>query len=540
MPSARCPGRRSRPLGRPRVCRPYPRRRSPSLHTLRASPLDDAGRARRTARSRQADRQQPAARPGSRRSPDPGTVRGRPTFGDPDHHRARPATCRMRSIAAVARSSRPPGPRSTESDRTALVAATPPLRRLADLLHASTHPASGNEARPMTGVAPTSVPESVADYAALPGPGGQRSKLPALDAKRWTLRVALSQRPWSFVASIAMAAAFVCNGLTPVVVGQAVDEAIATSSLQRLGFWILVLAGLYLLAIGVNWIARFMLVRSQQLVSHDLRTTVTDRIQDPRGFAGRERTPGGLLLIASADTQRVGEIVMMTVMPVAEAASITYGAIMMYTINPWLSLATLVGGPLLVIVALRVGRPLQRRSIARQQSIAQAAATAADVVQGLRILKGTGRDHHRPRSLRRGVRDCVRQDGPGQRGRGTSQRCHRRHRCDLRLQSRHRRRCARSPRGRDDRSAHHRRGPDPVLDHSDDDARPEPRFAMGLGGGVRTADPRSPRCRLRAQRRGGLGADHPLHRRAAHRPHRRPRCRPRAGRRGSSRCPGPG
>ena len=242
----------------------------------------------------------------------------------------------------------------------------------------------------MTGVTPTSVPESVADYAALPGPGGQRSKLPALDAKRWTLGVALSQRPWSFVASIAMAAAFVCNGLTPVVVGQAVDEAIATSSLQRLGFWIAVLAGLYLVAIGVNWVARFMLVRSQQLVGHDLRTMVTDRIQDPRGFAGRERTPGGLLLIASADTQRVGEIVMMTVMPVAEAASITYGAIVMYTINPWLSLATLVGGPVLVIVALRVGRPLQRRSIARQQSIAQAAATAADVVQGLRILKGLG------------------------------------------------------------------------------------------------------------------------------------------------------
>ncbi len=81
---------------------------------------------------------------------------------------------------------------------------------------------------------------------------------------------------------------------------------------------------------------------------------------------------------------------MMTVMPVAEAASITYGAIVMYSINPWLSLATVVGGPLLVIVALRVGRPLQRRSLVRQQSVAQAAATAADVVQGLRILKGLG------------------------------------------------------------------------------------------------------------------------------------------------------
>lgn len=242
----------------------------------------------------------------------------------------------------------------------------------------------------MPDVEPSPATGSVVDYAALPGPGGRKSRMPALDAKAWTLKVALSQRPWSFVASIAMAASFVCNGLTPVVVGKAVDEAIATSSLGRLGFWALVLAGLFVVAICVNVIARFMLIRSQQLVSHDLRTMVTDRIQDPRGFAGRERTAGGLLSIASSDTTRVGEIVMMTVMPVAEAASITYGAIMMFTINPWLSLATLVGGPLLVIVALRVGRPLQRRSVARQQAIAQAAATAADVVQGLRILKGLG------------------------------------------------------------------------------------------------------------------------------------------------------
>ena len=123
-------------------------------------------------------------------------------------------------------------------------------------------------------------------------------------------------------------------------------------------------------------------------------------------------------MIASADTQRVGEIVMMTVMPVAEAASITYGAIVMYTIDPWLSLATLVGGPLLVIVALRVGRPLQRRSIARQQSVAQAAATAADVVQGLRILKD---------SARSSPSEVATTQSPGRRTPGRSRQTPRRH-----------------------------------------------------------------------------------------------------------------
>ncbi|MGI9586947.1 MAG: ABC transporter transmembrane domain-containing protein [Dietzia maris] len=231
---------------------------------------------------------------------------------------------------------------------------------------------------------------SIVDYAALPGPGGRRSKLPAVDAPRWTLKVALAQRPWSFIASGAMAVAFLCNGLTPVVVGRAVDDAIAASSADRLWFWIAILGCVFLMAIAANWTARFMLVRSQQLVSHDLRTAVTDRIQDPRGFAGRDRTASGLLSVASSDTTRVGDIVMMTVMPVAEAAAITYGAAMMFSINPWLSLATLVGGPLLVVVALWVARPLQERSVERQHAIARAAATATDVVQGLRILKGLG------------------------------------------------------------------------------------------------------------------------------------------------------
>lgn len=230
----------------------------------------------------------------------------------------------------------------------------------------------------------------VEDYAGLPGPGGRKSLIPPVDARWWTLRVALSQRPWSFVASAGMAIAFLCNGLTPLVVGRAVDEAIATSSLDRLVVWIAVLAGVIAVSIAANWTARLMLIRSQQVVSHDLRTLVTNRIQDPRGFAGRDRTAGGLLSVASADTTRVGEIVMMTVMPVAEAAAITYGAVVMFSINPWLGLATLLGGPMLVAVALWVARPLQERSVARQQAIASAAATAADVVQGLRILKGLG------------------------------------------------------------------------------------------------------------------------------------------------------
>lgn len=240
---------------------------------------------------------------------------------------------------------------------------------------------------------PTHQIDSTVDYAALPGPGGRPSRMPAPDARFWTLRVVLSQRPWSTVAGVCMALAFLCNGLTPVIVGRAVDEALATADLARLGRWIAVLAAVFATAIAVNWVARFLLARSQQLVSHDLRMMVTDRIQDPRGFAGRDRTAGGLLSIASTDTQRVGDAVMMTVMPVAEIASVIYGASMMFAVHPGLGVAVLIGGPTLVVIALWAAGPLQRRATTRQRTLAQAAATATDVVQGLRILKGLGAVH---------------------------------------------------------------------------------------------------------------------------------------------------
>jgi len=66
-----------------------------------------------------------------------------------------------------------------------------------------------------------------------------------------------------------------------------------------------------------------------------------------------------------------------------------------------LGIAVLIGGPLLVWIALVAAGPLRRRSGKRQAALARAAATATDVVQGLRILKGLGAvDTVRSRYLR--------------------------------------------------------------------------------------------------------------------------------------------
>lgn len=222
------------------------------------------------------------------------------------------------------------------------------------------------------------------------------SKLPDPSAPRWLLKLAFAQRPVQLVASFGMLLAFIGNATTSIVVGRAIDDAVATGELNRLLLWVGVLFGLFVVNGVAVWFARRYLEITLQQLSHDLRTTVTDRIQDPRGIRsakGRERTAGGLLSIASTDSNKAAEIVVMTVFPIAELGSILYVAVVVLSIHWQLGLGVLIGAPLVVAFSVRAARPLRNRAAARQQALAQAAAAAADAVQGLRIVKGLGVVH---------------------------------------------------------------------------------------------------------------------------------------------------
>jgi putative ABC transport system ATP-binding protein len=219
------------------------------------------------------------------------------------------------------------------------------------------------------------------------------SKLPDPADRRWLLKLAFAQRPVQLIASTGMLVGFLCNATTSIVVGRAIDDAVATGRWNRLVLWVAVLVVLFLVNAVAFWLARRYTEITLQQLSHDLRTTVTDRIQDPRGISGaggRERTAGGLLSIASTDANKAAEIVVMTVFPIAELGSILFVAVVVLSVHWQLGLAVLVGAPLVVALSVRAARPLRGRAQARQHALAQAAAVAADAVQGLRIVKGLG------------------------------------------------------------------------------------------------------------------------------------------------------
>uniref|UniRef100_UPI00037A4014 ATP-binding cassette domain-containing protein n=1 Tax=Nocardiopsis lucentensis TaxID=53441 RepID=UPI00037A4014 len=114
------------------------------------------------------------------------------------------------------------------------------------------------------------------------------------------------------------------------------------------------------------------------------------RVLDPRGGAERGRLPGALTNIASGDAERVGQAVGRIPVAVACAAGLVVSAAALLRVSVPLGLLVLLGTPPLLYLTHLVGRPLARRSEGEQERAARASGTAADLVAGLRVVKGLG------------------------------------------------------------------------------------------------------------------------------------------------------
>ncbi|WP_348650611.1 ABC transporter ATP-binding protein [Corynebacterium propinquum] len=221
-------------------------------------------------------------------------------------------------------------------------------------------------------------------------PGSLEPPLAQPDDRFWLLKTIFLYHRLTVPAAVTTVIMFLCTGLTPVIVGYAIDDAIASGDFSALVRWLIIMAVVFVVHATCGWFGRKYLMLATLRTGHSLRMAVTDRISHPRGLGGQRRTAGELLSIASSDTQRIADAVMMAVFPFAEFASILYVGVMVTMINVPLGIAVLVGGPVMVWISLSASGPLRRRSGKRQYWLAEAAATATDVVHGLRILKGIG------------------------------------------------------------------------------------------------------------------------------------------------------
>ncbi len=203
------------------------------------------------------------------------------------------------------------------------------------------------------------------------------------------LRGALALRRGHVVASSALLMAHqACEALVPVVVGAAIDRAIRTSDGGALALWIAILAVLFAaLTSCFRWGDRFG-QRAAEDAGHALRRTLLARALAPAGGVGR--MSGELTRIATQDAQQAGMIARAVPGVLAGVAAIVVAAVVLLGISVPLGLLVLLGLPPLLLSAHALGAPLARRAGAEQARAAAAAATATDLVHGLRVLKGIG------------------------------------------------------------------------------------------------------------------------------------------------------
>ncbi|WP_432973700.1 ABC transporter ATP-binding protein [Dactylosporangium sp. CA-233914] len=184
------------------------------------------------------------------------------------------------------------------------------------------------------------------------------------------------------------------EALVPVLIGVVIDRGIASGDAAGLAWWLAVLAATFLtLSLCWRFSARQAL-HAATGVERDLRMRLAGRILDARGGAEAGRPPGAVISIATSDVRRVSEVAFMVPRGIAAVVGLLVAGTALLTMSVPLGLLVLLGTPPLLYLVQLVSRPVERRSATQQEEAAHAAGVAADLVRGVRVLKGIGAEEH--------------------------------------------------------------------------------------------------------------------------------------------------
>ncbi|WP_244929603.1 ABC transporter ATP-binding protein [Nocardioides sp. W7] len=217
-------------------------------------------------------------------------------------------------------------------------------------------------------------------------PGASETPATVVALYRRTLR----RHRGPMLRSIGLVAVWnICEALVPVAIGLVIDDAVATGDGTRLLLWFAVLVVLFLvLSTGYRYGSRAGYAVAQY-ESHLLRGEVVRRVLDPRGST-RGRLPGETLSVATSDAELAADVMRMIGFAIAAVGAIAVAAVYLLRVDLLLGLVVLLGVPLVLGVVQLLAPRMSRDAGEQQGRIARASGLAADLVAGLRVLKGVG------------------------------------------------------------------------------------------------------------------------------------------------------
>ncbi|WP_432520712.1 ABC transporter transmembrane domain-containing protein [Kineococcus sp. SYSU DK006] len=180
-----------------------------------------------------------------------------------------------------------------------------------------------------------------------------------------------------------------CEALVPVAIGLAVDRAVSTGDVRAIAVSVVGVLVLFALLTSAGTYAFLVVDRAEFEEAHSLRTAVARAVlRDPAVL--RERQVGDALSVATSDTRHAAEALGLVSFLASGCFGMVVAAVVLLRIDVALGLGLLVAVPVLVLGLQALAPRLEARVHDRQRSAGLAAAVAADLLAGLRPLRGFG------------------------------------------------------------------------------------------------------------------------------------------------------
>lgn len=226
---------------------------------------------------------------------------------------------------------------------------------------------------------------------------------------RFLARVIFSIPRITIPATVLAAVWLIGESAVPVVMGLAIDRALATGDAGQLVVWIGVLVALYIALTVAARLANRLNVYGLQLLQHRLRATLSTRVLHPvDGGVGVGRAPdGGVVSTMTNDVVRVANGMLLLTLSTSRIVSIGFIAIALLAVHWLLGVLVLVGAPLVVWLMGMLSKRLSRSTREYQELLATTVGRAGDLVAGYRVIKGIRAESEATRRYERASQETL-------------------------------------------------------------------------------------------------------------------------------------
>ncbi|PVG84732.1 multidrug ABC transporter permease [Nocardioides gansuensis] len=180
------------------------------------------------------------------------------------------------------------------------------------------------------------------------------------------------------------------QAVMPAVLGRAIDRGVAARDTRQLVLWAGVMLGVGLVYAVAGIMRHRFAVTNWLIAAYRTVQLVTRQAVHLGGTLPRKVSTGEVVSIGSSDISHLGQVMDISARFAGAVVSFLLVSVILLSTSVTLGVVVLCGVPVLMLLVGPLLRPLQARSAHQRQLMGELASTAADIVGGLRVLRGIG------------------------------------------------------------------------------------------------------------------------------------------------------